>query len=515
MATERLSMRKTKEILRQKWLLGRKHRAIASHTGVGVGTVGRTVVRAREAGLRTWADVEALGEDDLEGLLYPSVIEKACERPEPDCAWVHAERSRPGVTLELLHLEYLAKHPAGYRYTAFCDRYRQWCARRGLVMRQVHIAGERMFVDYSGKRPVVIDAKTGELVKVELFVAVLGASSYTYAEATRTQRGPDWIASHERALAFFGGVPGAITCDCLKSGVTRACRYEPEVQRTYEDLAAHYGTTVLPARPYKPRDKAKVEVAVQVVQRWVLARIRNEVFHSLDALNARIRELVDDLNSRQMRHYGKSRRELFESLERPALAPLPTSRFEYADWKKATVNIDYHVLYESHSYSVPYQHVHQKTWVRATATSIEVLLRGRRIASHRRSWRRGGYTTSAEHMPRSHRAHAQWTPSRILRWAAETGPQTSALCDAILRERRHPEQGYKSCLGILRLGKRYGAERLEAACARAHAAGARSYRNVESILRKGLDRAADHEAAPPQRPPITHENVRGPDYYLN
>lgn len=508
-------MRKTKEILRQKWVLRMSHREVATSVGHSPGTIGGVLERAEAAGLRAWVDVEGLSEEDLERRLYPSIIEKELQRAEPDCAWIHTERSRPGVTLDLLHQEYLEKHPDGYRYTAFCGRYREWLVRRGLVMRQVHVAGEKMFVDYSGKRPEILDLRTGEVIAVELFVAVLGASSYTYAEATRTQRGPDWIASHVRAFEFFGGVTKAITCDCLKSGVTRACRYEPEVQRTYEDLASHYGTTVLPARPYKPRDKAKVEVAVQVVQRWILARIRNEVFHSLEALNERIRELLVDLNARTMRRYGKSRRDLFESIERPALAALPTTRFEYADWKKAKVNIDYHVLYEGHSYSVPYQHVHEEVWVRATATSIEVLLRDRRIASHRRSLARGGFTTLAEHMPRSHRAQAEWTPSRILGWAEKNGPQTRALCDAILMERRHPEQGFKSCLGILRLGKSYGAERLEAACARAHAVRGRSYRHVESILKKGLDRTPQEDAASPERPPIVHENVRGPDYYMN
>lgn len=508
-------MRKTKEILRQKWLLGRSHRAIAASVGVSTGAIASASERARDADLHAWVDVEALDEAELERRLYPSMLEKEHARPEPDCAWIHVERSRAGVTLDLLHQEYLAKHPDGYRYTAFCARYREWLARRGLVMRQIHIAGERMFVDYSGKRPTIVDPKTGDLVAVELFVAVLGASSHTYAEATWTQRGPDWIASHVRALEFFGGVPSAITCDCLKSGVMRACRYEPEIQRTYEELAEHYGTTVLPARPHKPRDKAKVEVAVQVVQRWILARIRNEVFHSLEELNARIRDLIEDLNARPMRRYGKSRRELFESLERRALGPLPESRFEYAEWKKAKVNIDYHVLFDGHSYSVPYQHVHDEVWVRATATSIEVLLRDRRIASHRRSYVRGGFTTLPEHMPSSHRAHAEWTSSRILRWAAESGPSTRDLCEAILRERRHPEQGFKSCLGIMRLGKSYGAERLEAACARAHAANARSYRHVESILKKGLDRVPMEAATSPARSPIAHENVRGPDYYVN
>jgi transposase len=271
---------------------------------------------------------------------------------------------------------------------------------------------------------------------------------------------------------------------------------------------------VLPARPYKPRDKAKVEGTVLIVQRWILAKIRNEVFNSLAALNARIAELLIDLNARVMRRYGKSRRELFESTERAALLALPSSRFEYAEWKKATVNIDYHVLFETHSYSVPYAYVHEEVWVRTTSTVVEVLLRNRRIALHARSWVRGGFTTLTAHMPSWHRAQAEWTPSRILAWAEETGPAVRAYCAVVLEQRRHPEHGFKSCLGILRLGKRYGRERLNAACARAHHAGSRTYRSVESILDKGLDRLPEQTESADVAP-IPHDNVRGPDYYLD
>jgi transposase len=299
--------------------------------------------------------------------------------------------------------------------------------------------------------------------------------------------------------------------DQLKSGVTRPCRYEPEAQRTYEDLATHYGTALLPARPRAPRDKAKVEVGVQIAQRWILARIRNQVFHSLAELNARIRELLVDLNGRVMRRYGKSRKELFESIEKPALRPLPSTAFEYAEWSKGRVNIDYHVLVDHHLYSVPFAHVHAQVEARRTAETVEIFLNRKRIAAHRRSYVRGGFTTNPEHMPSSHRAHAEWTPSRILGWAQQVGPSTRALCDAILADRPHPEQGFRSCLGILRLGRRYGEERLEAACARALAVRARSYRHVEAILKNGLDRLAPAQPEAERR--IEHENVRGADYY--
>ncbi len=503
-------MRDTRDILRQKWLLRRTHREVAASVGVSAGVVGLAVRRATEAGL-DWAGVEAIDDAELERRLYPGVA-AAAQRPGPDCAWIHRERHRVGVTLELLHQEYVEQTPDGLRYTAFCERYRDWLARRGLVMRQVHAAGDKLFVDYSGKKPHIVDPSTGEVIELELFVAVLGASNLTYAEVTWSQRAPDFIASHVRTLEFIGGVPGALVPDQLKSGVTRACRYEPEAQRTYEELARHYGTTVLPARPRRPRDKAKVEVGVQIAQRWILARMRNQIFHSPAAMNARIRELLVDLNARVMRRYGKSRRDLFEQIERAALRPLPAERFEYADWTRGRVNLDYHVAIDGHFYSVPHRLVHQEVEARLTAMTIE-LLHGRKVvAVHARSHVQGAFTTIADHMPSSHRAHAEWTPSRILSWASKVGVATHDLCAAILKNRPHPEQGFRSCLGILRLGKRYGDARLDAACSRALRAGARSYRHVDAILKNGLDRVPVNDA-PPTTTPITHENIRGPEHY--
>src|SRR5881296_2678469 len=329
MATERLSMRQTREILRQKWLLGRTHRDVARSLRVSVGAVGATVHRAAVAGL-DWPQVAALTEETLAARLYGERTGVAGPRPQPDCAH--------------LHLEYRERHPDGYGYTQFCDVYRRWLARRALTMRQVHYAGEKLFVDYAGQHPHLLDAATGTPVEVELFVSALGASSYTYAEATATQQLPDWIASHTRAFAFYGGVPAAVIPDQLKSAVTTPCRYEPGVQRTYAELAEHYGTAIVPARPARPRDKAVVEVAVQIAERWILARLRHETFFTLAALNERIAELLAALNAKPMRHYGgASRRDLFERLERPHLRPLPAEPFEYADWLKAGVNVDYHI----------------------------------------------------------------------------------------------------------------------------------------------------------------------------
>ena len=512
MAAERLSMRKIREILRQKWALGRSHREVAASLGVSVGIVAKTVLRATTAKL-TWESVAALDEAALEVRLYGRGAEPGSTRPEPDYAWIDIERRKAGVTLELLHLEYLERHPDGYRYTQFCELYRGWLKRQRLVMRHVHRAGEKLFTDYAGKRPHIVDRETGEAIPVELFVAVLGASNLTYAEATRTQRVADWTASHVRALEYFGGVPAAVVPDQLKSAVTEACRYEPGIQRTYEELAAHYGTTIIPARPATPRDKAKVEVAVQIAERWIVARLRNEVHFSLESLNARIAELLEELNGRTMRRYGTSRRALFERLERAALRPLPAERFVYGEWKIAKVGIDYHVEIERHLYSVPFALAGERVDVRMTATTIEIFHRGERVASHARSHTRGRHTTVDEHMPERHRQHLEWTPGRMIQWARSIGPETARLVTAILESRRHPEQGYRSCLGILRLGRHYGEARLEAACSRALAVGARSYRHVDSVLRAGLDRLPVAEADPPTATPPDHENIRGRDYY--
>jgi transposase len=503
-------MRKTKEILRWKWVLGRSHREIARGLGVSLGGVSTAAQRAREAGI-DWAEAERLSEPELEARLYPSAA-LSQRRRLPDFAEIHTERQRKGVTLELLHLEYLEENPGGYGYTQFCEHYRRWCNKRRISMRQVHRAGEKLFVDYSGKRPSIIDRLTGEARPVELFVAALGASNLIYAVATETQRSADFIECHTKALEYIGGVPEIVIPDQLKSAVTRACRYEPGLHRTYEEWALHYGTTVIPARPRKPRDKAKAEVAVQVAQRWILACLRKETFFSISALNARIAELLEVLNHRVMRSYGESRRQRFEKLDRPALKPLPPARFTHGDWKVARVNIDYHIELDGHYYSVPHALVRETVEVSYTARVVEIIYRGERVASHQRSHEKGRHTTVPGHMPKSHRAHLEWTPSRIIHWGQTVGPQTGALVQAILADRPHPEQGYRSCLGILRLAKRYGDARLEAACARAVQAGARSYRHVDSILKRGLDQLSEPDRpAPSPRP--SHENLRGGTYY--
>lgn len=513
MARKRLPMAQIREILRLKWKLGMSHRDAAKSLGISAGVVGGTVSRAKHAKLG-WKEVQKLSDEELQTRLYGAPRSRGSDRPMPDMAKIDIELRKVGVTLELLHLEYLQKHPDGYQYSWFCELHREWRKSHALTMRQPHKAGAKMFVDYSGKKPRITDRRTGVSEPVELFVAVLGASNKTYAEATKTQSSPDWISSHIHALEYYGGVPEAIVPDQLKSGVTQPCRYEPGIQRTYQEMAKHYDTAVIPARPAKPRDKAKVEGAVLIAQRWILAKIRNEQFFSLAELNERIRELLEEFNQRPMRGYGGiSRQQLFEDIEHDALKPLPVERFVYAEWKTARVNMDYHVTVDKHHYSVPYHLARESVEVRASAMTLEVFHKGKRVASHIRRYEPGRHTTDIEHMPKAHRKHLEWTPSRLVQWGSEIGPSTKALVSAILADRPHPEQGYRACLGLLRLQKRYGAERLEAACLRALRAGIRSYRRVASILAHGLDGTSLADESKESTSQPAHENVRGADYY--
>ena len=505
-------MRRMREILRLKWEVGLSHRAIARSCSVGLGTVSLYLERAREAGL-SWPLPEALDEAALEARLLRRARAPTDPRPQPDPAYIHRELKRAGVTLHLLWVEYLEVHPSGYRYSQFCEIYRRWAKTLHPSMRQRHRAGETAFVDYSGKKPHLVDRHTGEAIAVELFVGVLGASSYTYAEATPSQELPHWIAAHTRMLEFFGGSPAIYVPDNLKSGITTPCRYEAEVNRTYQELAAHYGAVVIPARAGKARDKAKVEVSVLVAQRWILAGLRDRAFFSLVELNQAIWEKLGELNGRPMQRLGASRRELYEQLDRPALKPLPAERYELAEWKPCRVSIDYHVEVDRNYYSVPYQLVGERVEARCTVTIVEVYSKSKRVASHRRLGGRGQASTLPEHMPSSHRAHAEWTPSRLIRWAQTTGPATGRLVAEILRRQRHPEQGYRACLGIFRLGKRYGAERLEAAAARAERLRSYSYRTIKNILSSGADQLALEEDSSSPGPTPHHANIRGATYY--
>lgn len=505
-------MRKIREILRLKWEHNCSIRQIAESCQVARPTVTEYLERATAAGL-SWPLPPELDELALERVLFPPRPRSAAPpRAVPDWATVHRELQRKSVTLLLLWQEYKTQYPTGYSYTWFCTRYQAWAKKLDVVMRHEHRAGEKVFLDYAGETVPVHDPRTGEIRQAQIFVAALGASSYTYIEATWTQSLPDWIGSHVRMFAYFGGCPAILVPDNLRSGVTAAHRYEPELNPTYQELAMHYGVAVMPARSRKPRDKAKVESAVQVAERWILAQLRHSTFLSLADLNTVIGKALTVLNHREFQKLPGSRHSQFLSVDHPALRPLPLLPYEYAEWKKATVHIDYHVEVEHHYYSVPYTLVGQRVDVRLTTNCVECFHKSQRVSSHRRSSLPGHHTTVTEHMPQAHQAYAEWTPERLVRWAQRSGPATAQLVTAILTSRAHPLQGFRSCLGIMRLGKTYGDERLEAACARALVLQAHSYKSVASILRHGLDQ----QPLTPDRvspPSILHANIRGPHYY--
>lgn len=513
MPTERLSMRKIHEVFRLKFACGLSDRRIARSCSIARSTVGEYLRRFALAGL-SWPLSSELDAAALERLLFsPSPVVAVSDRPVPLWAHIHQELRRKGVTLALLWEEYRGSHPQGYQYSWFCDLYRAWHGKIDLVMRQDHQAGEKLFVDYAGQTVPIVDRRTGEILfDAQIFVAVLGASNYSYAEATRTQTLPDWIGAHVRTFAFLGGVPEIVVPDNLKSGVTKPCRYEPDINPTYHAMAAHYETVVIPARVRKARDKAKVEAGVLLVERWILAALRNRTFTSLTELNEAIRGLLTRLNERRFQKLPGSRRSMFETVDRPALLPLPASPYVFEEWSYARVGIDYHVDVDGHYYSVPYALVKKQVDIRATSATVEVLFKGNRIASHARSSLKGKHTTVKEHMPSSHRRYAEWTPVRIRRWAATVGPQTESHVAAIMEHRTHPEQGFRAALGIMRLFKLYGADRLEAACKRASKYRLYSYKGVANILKTGADRL-DASKNAPALPPIIHDNIRGPGYY--
>ncbi len=511
MPQERLSMRKIHEVLRLKWESELSNRAIARSCSISHSTVSEYVRRAKAAGL-SWPLPADIDEESLFRLLFPKPLRSASKTiPLPDWSQVHIELRRKSVTLQLLWVEYREDHPDGYGYSQFCELYRRWAKHLKLSMRLTHKAGEKLFVDYAGQTVSVIDPETGEVRQAQIFVSVLGASNYTYAEAHWKQDLPNWIGAHVRTFAFLGGVPEIVVPDNLKTGVTHPCRYEPDLNPTYHDMAQHYGAVIIPTRVRKPKDKAKVEVGVLVVERWILARLRNRTFFSLADLNQAIRELLEELNSRTMKHLGQSRCELFETLDQPALKPLPEQPYEFAIWKKARVNIDYHIEFEKHYYSVPYTLGRQEALVRATERIIEIFFKHQRIASHRRVNAPGRHSTLTEHMPPSHQKYSEWSPDRFVRWARTIGPHTATLVQAVLASRKHPQQAYRSCLGILRLASRYGEDRLEAACQHAFPAGIRSYKGVKNILDAKIDQLEPDDLTAPTPP--THANVRGKSYY--
>jgi transposase len=509
-AKRELSMRQMRYVLRLHHE-GVSAREIGRRLGVARSTIQDNLKRATAAGL-SWPLPDDLTEDALERRLFGRAGPPTGQRRriEPDWAALAGELKRPAVTMTILWEEYRETHPDGYGYSRFCDLLRGFERRLTPVMRQHHVAGEKAFVDYSGKRVAIVDPETGEIREAEIFVGVLGASNLTYAEATWTQKLPDWTGAHVRMFRFFGGAPKLLVPDNLKSGVSKSSFYDPEINRTYGAMAAHYSVGILPARPRKPRDKAKVEAGVRFAQTYILGRLRRMTFFSLAECNAAIAQAMQRMNERTMRKLGLSRRELFDRIERDVLIPLPADEWEFAEWGRARVNLDYHIEVHDFLYSVPHALIRAEVEVRATARTIEVFHRGQRVAAHERRYLGRRHGTDPDHMPSAHRRYAEWSPERFRRWAAKIGPNTEGLIAAVLQSRPHPEQGFRTCLGILRSYRGLDADRLEAVSARAVELGVLTCKGVAALIARKAD--ADGKADRPATL-FDHANLRGPGYF--
>ncbi len=507
-----LTMRQLRQMLRLDHG-GVSAREIARTLGVARSTIQENLGRAHAAGIRWPLPTEWTDDVPDERLFARSGIKPGRRRyREPDWAALSRELKRPGVNLMVLWEEYRASNPTGYAYSRFCDLFRAFERRLSPVMRQHHVAGDKVFVDYSGKKIEIVDPKTGEIRDAEIFVAVAGASNYTFAKATWTQALPDWIEAHVEMFRFFQGVPRLLIPDNLKSGVHKASFYDPEINRSYAMMAEHYGVGILPARPYRPRDKAKVEAGVRFAQTYILGRLRHQTFFSLAEANRAIALVLERMNGHIMRRIGLSRSDLFASVERPVLRPLPEADYQFAEWKLARVGIDYHVEAYGYYYSVPHALISAEVDLRIASRTIEVFHRGQRVALHERRYGGGSHGTDPDHMPSAHRRYAEWTPARFERWARAIGPHTEALVIAVLTYRPHPEQGFRTCLGVLRLFRGIAPARAEAVAARALAIGAFTSKSIASLLKNNLDRASAH-ADPENNNVIEHKNLRGPGYF--
>lgn len=509
----RIGMRKIHEACRLRLKMGLGVNQIAGACNISTSTASAYVNRIEELSLN-YEEISSLDDDSLCKLLFPETAEAPVPDKEmPDFEYLAKEMKKKGVTLQLLYEEYRRGHPSGYSRSRFYEKYRAYAKRLDPVMRFNHKAGQKMFEDFSGDRPHYINHETGELIEAELFVSVLGASSYIFACAVEDQKVKNFINGNIMAFEYYGGCPECLVPDNLKSGVTSACYYDPEINKTFAEMAEHYNVAVIPARAAKPRDKAKVENAVLQAQRRILAAIRNRTFFSLQELNEAIMEEVDNLNRRPMAVTGKSRQELFEEIEKPALRPLPAERFEIYNYKSpAKLHIDYHIEVEKSYYSVPYTLIGETVDVKYNSRVVEIYHKRKRVAGHIRSYKKGEFVTQDRHMPHEHRQYLEWTPERIKEWGGRIGPHTSIMTQRIMEGRKHPEHGFRSCLGIIRLSKQYTPERVENACKRALSVDAYNYRSVKSILQSGLDRAAYLEEQRDAKP-IEHPNIRGGEYY--
>ncbi len=513
MSTAPISMRKLKDILRLKYDCLLSHRQIAKSLSISPSVVSRYANRAAQLGITSWPLEPCWDDASLQREFLATKVKKRSSST-PDWSVIYQELKQKTLTLQLLWDEYAERNPANhFSYNHFCRLYKAWLQCQKPSMRQNHKAGEKLFIDYCGPTMNIVDPTTGECRTAQVFVAVMGASNYTYAEATWSQKLEDWVMSHARCFEFLGGVPELLIPDNLRSAVSKSCRYEPDLNPTYQQLAAHYNTVVVPARPYKPKDKAKAEVAVQIVERWIMAKLRHESFFSLRQLNRRISELLTDLNQREMKKHPGSRLSQFEQLDKPALKSLPLEPYRYTLIKPVKVHIDYHIEIEKHYYSVPHSLIKQKLEAHVTGELVTLYHHQQQVAVHPRSHRVGGHTTNDEHMPVAHKKQGQWTPQRFEKWAADIGKLTEEYVVMLLAAKKHPEQSYRACLGLLNLAKQYSPTRLEAACKRALATGIHRVSGVRSILEKGLDNQALPPAQPDLLAEIEHSNIRGNSYY--
>lgn len=503
-------MRKISEVFRQKHELKRSYRDIARSLNISISTVSDYLSRGRMAGF-SWPLPEGLTEQQLYDRLFLPVKAPHSERSHPRWEQIHRELHKKGMTLRLLWREYRAQHPLGFGYSQFCVYYQRYAKSISPVMRQVHKAGEKSFVDYAGMKMSWLNPATGEIHEAEIFVGCLGASQYIFAEATATQQLHDWIQSHIHMFEFFGGVSEIVVPDNLKSGVTKAHRYDPDINANYQHLCEHYGVAIVPARAAEPKDKAKVESAVSIIERQVLAPLRHHTFTSIVQINIEIRKRLKEVNENPFQKMKTSRRELFESIDKPALKPLPPHRYQYAEWKRAKIHIDYHFVFDDYFYSVPHQYIHKEVEIRATAKTVECYYKNQRIAAHARSYKKYGFTTLQEHMPKAHEQQAKYSITHIKNVASKIGENTVNFIDHMIASRAFPEQAYRSCYGLLRLGERYSNQRLNLACAKALIIGATRYQQVESILKNKLEEVPIQKMT--SAPLSAHDNIRGASYY--
>jgi transposase len=498
----RLDMLKAREILRLRHELKLSLREIGQACNCGKSTVSEVLGRAEKAGI-TWPIV--LSDKQLMSMLYPPVENKTSP-PEPDIEYIFCEMKKKSVTLMLLWEEYKEKHPDGIMYTQFCERYRNFKKNNKISMHKEHKAGGEVEVDWAGDTMSYVEPQTGKIRSAYIFVAVLPASSYPFAYAYGDMKTSNWIDAHVRAYEYFGGVPKVTIPDNTKTAVINADRVDPVLNKSYSEMAKHYRTTLIPARAGRPKDKAADENMVGNVSRRIIAALRNRQFFSLYEINQAISEELMKLINRPFQKLEGNRLSAFEKIDKPFLQPLPTTKYEYSEWKETKVQFNYHVDFDGFFYSVHYSHINSKCSVRATSKTIEIYIGSQRIAAYPRNYNTfKRYTTFPEHMPEGHKAVSGWSPERFLSWAEKVGPNTRELIKHILESREYPVQTYRTCMGIMRFSKSYSNEIIENASRETLDKNTCSYKYFSIILKQVRAKASQINT----ERIIAHNNVRG------